>query len=506
MNTRNFEPMFSKILVANRGEIALRVMRTCREMNIKTIAVFSEVDRTAPHVLFADEAYEIGPAPAQASYLRAEKILEVAKQSHADAVHPGYGFLSENTNFSKDCLKAGITFIGPSAKAIHAMGDKTVARQIMENANVPIIPGLTRPVKNFSEVQHATKQTGFPALIKAAGGGGGKGMRIVHNPENLQEAYKHASSEAQSAFNDSRIYVEKYLVNPRHIEFQILADQYGNVLSLGERECSIQRRFQKIVEESPSPAISEDLRKKMAEAACNAAKAVKYEGAGTIEFMLDENGKFYFLEMNTRLQVEHPITELRFGVDLVAWQIRIANGEKLPQSFDCPRGHAIECRIYAEDSFNHFAPSTGKILEMRIPDGYGVRFDGGVVTGSDITPYYDPMLGKLIVHASTRNLAIERMCRALSEFQIAGVETSIPLCASIMRQQSFRRGNYSTAFLDANLESVLQGIAKDNPENKQIAGIVGALYRDTEKPIIQQQTTKMSESKWKQNGKLRGLQ
>ena len=497
--------MFLKILIANRGEIALRVMRTCREMGIQTVAVFSEIDRTSPHVLFADEAYCIGFAPANESYLLMEKIIEIAQKTGSEAIHPGYGFLSENTEFSKSCEKAGIAFIGPPAEAIQAMGDKTIARQMMKKARVPIIPGLEKPAEDLQSVQDAAKEMQFPVLIKATGGGGGKGMRIVREETELKSAYERAKSEALSAFNDSRIYVEKYLENPRHIEFQILADQHGNILSLGERECSIQRRFQKIIEESPSPVVNPDLREKMARAACEAARACRYVGAGTVEFMLDETGAFYFLEMNTRLQVEHPITELCIGEDIVAWQIAIANGEMLPKHFEQSRGHAIECRIYAEDSNNNFAPSTGEILEMRVPDGYGVRFDGGVVAGDEITPYYDPMLGKLIVWGSSRKQAIGRMVRALSEFQIVGVETSIPLCLGIMRHSDFISGKYSTTFLDHNLDVVLSNLRDDTKERQQLSAVVAAVYREKSKSTFKKETKKNSQSRWELLGRRENL-
>ncbi len=497
--------MFLKILIANRGEIALRVMRTCRELGIKTVAVFSEIDRTSPHVLFADEAYCIGPAPANESYLRMEKIIEIAQKQGVDAIHPGYGFLSENTEFSKSCEEAGITFIGPPAEAIRTMGDKTTARQMMKKARVPIIPGLEKPAEDFKSVQDAAQEMQFPVLIKAAGGGGGKGMRIVRKESDLKTAYERAKSEAKLSFNDSRVYVEKYLENPRHIEFQILADQHGNILSLGERECSIQRRFQKIIEESPSPIVSPDLREEMARAACEAARACEYVGAGTVEFMLDETGMFYFLEMNTRLQVEHPITELCIGEDIVAWQMAIANGEMLPEKFEQSRGHAIECRIYAEDSTNNFAPSTGKILEMRVPDGYGVRFDSGVVAGSEITPYYDPMLGKLIVWGSSRKQAIGRMARALSEFQIVGVETSIPLCLGVLQHLDFVSGNYSTTFLEHNLSAVLTDMRNNAEERQQLSAVVAAIYREKTKSTFKKETKKSNPSRWELLGKQRNL-
>ncbi len=440
--------MFKKILVANRGEIALRVMRTCREMGIKTVAVFSEADRTAPHVLFADEAYLIGPAPSSESYLRYDKILAVAKQSNTDAIHPGYGFLSENTEFAKEVTDAGITFIGPPAAAIKTMGDKTMARQSMLKTDVPVVPGTEEPISDVAEALKIAQDIGFPVLIKAAGGGGGKGMRIVETADAFTDAVAKAQRESQSAFGDGRVYIEKYLEEPHHIEFQILSDQHGNTIHLNERECSIQRRYQKVIEESPSPFIDDNLRARMGQAAVKTAESCQYVGAGTVEFLVDKHKHFYFLEMNTRLQVEHPVTEMVTGIDLVAEQIRIADGQVLSitQSDVKISGHAIECRIYAEDAFNNFAPSTGKILMLQVPDGTGTRFDGAIRQGMDITPYYDPMLGKLVCWAQDRESALNRSERALREFYIGGIETTIQFCRAVIQHNVFRQGPYDTHF------------------------------------------------------------
>jgi len=440
--------MFKKILVANRGEIALRVMRTCREMGIKTVAVFSEADRTAPHVLFADEAYLIGPAPSSESYLRYDKILDVAQQSDTDAIHPGYGFLSENTDFAKEVTEAGITFIGPPASAIKTMGDKTMARQSMLLTDVPVVPGTEEPIGDVHKALDVAEDIGFPVLIKAAGGGGGKGMRIVESADMFSDAVAKAQRESQSAFGDGRVYIEKYLEEPHHIEFQILSDQHGNTIHLNERECSIQRRYQKVIEESPSPFIDSTLREKMGIAAVETAESCNYVGAGTVEFLVDKHKNFYFLEMNTRLQVEHPVTEMVTGIDLVAEQIRIADGQVLSiqQSDVTSNGHAVECRIYAEDAANDFAPSTGEILMLQIPDGTGTRFDGAIRQGMTITPYYDPMLGKLVCWAQDRESALNRSERALREFYIGGIETTIQFCRAVIQHKVFREGPYDTHF------------------------------------------------------------
>jgi len=491
--------MFKKILIANRGEIALRVMRTCREMGIEVVAVYSEADRTAPHVLFADEAYLIGPAPSSESYLNYKNILEVARQSKTDAIHPGYGFLSENTDFAREVTEAGIVFIGPPANAIKTMGDKTMARQSMLKTNVPVVPGTEEPITDIGKALVVASEIGFPVLIKAAGGGGGKGMRIVRAADEFEDAVGKAQRESQSAFGDGRVYIEKYLEEPHHIEFQILADTHGNTIHLNERECSIQRRYQKVIEESPSPFIDEALRAKMGKAAVETAESCKYVGAGTVEFLVDKHRNFYFLEMNTRLQVEHPVTEMVTGVDLVAEQIRIASGEtlSLKQAEIKSSGHAIECRIYAEDATHDFAPSTGEIVMLQIPDGAGTRFDGAIRQGIVITPYYDPMLGKLICWAKDRNAALNRSERALREFYIGGIETTIQFCRSVVKHPVFREGTYDTHFYANFRDDLHADLAASTDEVLLIAG--GSLYHHQNQMKHSSSTsdsTKQARSNW----------
>ncbi len=439
----------NKILIANRGEIAVRIIRTCRELGIQTVAIYSDVDRTMPHVLMADEAYPIGPAPSSDSYLSIDKILSVAGKSCADAIHPGYGFLSERAEFAERVVREGFIFIGPHADSIRAMGDKTAARKLVAQANVPTVPGTPEAVSTEVEAKQFCDQVGFPVLIKAAAGGGGKGMRVVHNGNELSSALREATSEAEKAFGDSRVYLEKYLESPRHVEFQILADKYGNTIHLGERECSIQRRHQKLIEETPSVIVDDAMRAKMGETAVAAAKACGYENAGTIEFLVDKNRNFYFLEMNTRLQVEHPITELRTGIDLVAAQVRIAMGEKLPwtQSDIEFRGHALECRICAEDPENNYLPSTGIISHLRPPMGFGVRDDRGIEQGCEVSVYYDPLLAKLICWGRTRAEVLARMKRALREYRLLGVKTNIPLHLFVLDHPNFVSGDFNTHFL-----------------------------------------------------------
>ncbi len=443
-------PPIRTVLVANRGEIAVRVMRTCRELGIRTVAVYSDADADAVHTRYADLSVHIGPAPSKDSYLIAERILEAAKATGADAIHPGYGFLSENAGFARRCAQAGITFIGPPPEAIDRMGDKTKARELMEAAGVPLPPGTTTALTSVEEAVETARRIGFPVLIKAAAGGGGKGMRLVHAPDQLEAAVRAAKSEALSAFGDDRVYVEKYLEEPRHVEFQILADQHGNVLHLFDRECSIQRRHQKLVEEAPCAILSAELRARMADAAVTAARGCGYVGAGTIEFLVDKHLDFYFLEMNTRLQVEHPITELITGTDLVALQIHVAEGHPLPmtQADLAMRGHAIECRICAEDSENRFLPSTGRLTTYREPSGPGVRVDAGVDEGTEVSSYYDPLLAKLVVWAPTREQAIRRMDRALAEYRIRGVQTTIPFCRFVMADEAFNAARYDTHFIN----------------------------------------------------------
>jgi len=441
-----------KILIANRGEIAVRIMRTCREMGIETVAVYSEADRTSLHVRYAHEAYPIGKAASSESYLNIEKIIEVAKKSQSDAIHPGYGFLSENANFARRCREEGIAFIGPSPEVIEKMGDKIQARETMKKAGIPVVPGSDGCVSTDEEALAAIQSIGLPVMVKASAGGGGKGMRLIMSDENILPGIRTARSEALSAFGDDAVYIEKYIVSPHHIEFQVLADNHGNVVHLFERECSVQRRHQKMVEETPSPLMTEGLRKTMGECAVEAAKAVGYSGAGTIEFLVDDSLNFYFLEMNTRLQVEHPITERVTGVDLVKQQILVAQGAEL--EFTQPelsqRGHSIECRIYAEDADNNFMPSPGKISKISQPLGLGVRTDGYVYEGYEIPVFYDPMISKLIVWGNTREEAISRMQRALYEYKITGVKTSIKFLERIMRSNAFVNGTYNTHFIEEN--------------------------------------------------------
>lgn len=447
-----------KILIANRGEIAIRIMRTCRELGIEAVAVYSEADRTSLHVRYAHEAYLIGKAASSDSYLNIEKIIAVAKNCHADAIHPGYGFLSENARFAQRCNEEGIIFIGPSPEVIVQMGDKLMARDAMKKAKIPVVPGTEGSIKTEEEALLAIEEIGLPVMIKASAGGGGKGMRLVHDRSQVVEAVRAARSEAQSAFGDDSVYIEKYITSPHHIEFQILADQHGNVVHLFERECSIQRRHQKMIEETPSPLMTPELRRKMGESAVEAAKAVNYTGAGTIEFLVDNDLNFYFLEMNTRLQVEHPITERVTGIDLVKQQIKIAEGQELGFTQDDLRqtGHSIECRIYAEDPDNNFMPSAGKIYKISEPMGLGVRTDGYVYEGYEIPIYYDPMISKLIVWGNDRDEAIRRMRRALYEYKITGVKTSIKYLERIMLNPNFIDGKYDTHFIEKNQEQLMQ--------------------------------------------------
>jgi acetyl-CoA carboxylase, biotin carboxylase subunit len=468
--------VFKKILVANRGEIALRVIRAAHELGIEAVAVYSEADRLAPHVLAADEAYLIGPAPSAQSYLKAETLIEVAKRSGAEAIHPGYGFLSERAPFIRAVRDAGLVFIGPSPEAVTAVGDKTEARKRMIDAGVPVVPGTAEALADAAEARRVAGEIGYPVLLKAAAGGGGKGMRIVRGEDEIERAFDAAGNEAQAAFGDRSVYIEKYLEGPRHIEIQLLADRHGNTLHLGERECSIQRRHQKLIEEAPSAVLTPEERAAMGAMAVAAAKAVDYEGAGTVE-CLYQNGAFYFLEMNTRIQVEHPVTELVTGVDLVQWQIRIAAGEALPFTQDDVRfqGHAIECRITSEDPYNSFLPSTGRIGELTLPGGPGVRWDGGIATGVEVGLSYDPMLAKLIVHAPTRIQAIDRMKRALLELRIEGVDTSVPFHLRVMDEPEFRAGTIDIRYLDKHEELLAAPPADDAV---RIAALAAALLEE----------------------------
>jgi acetyl-CoA carboxylase biotin carboxylase subunit len=441
-----------KILVANRGEIAIRIMRTCREMDISTVAVYSEADRTSMHVRYAHEAYYIGKAPSAESYLNMGRIIDVALKSGADAIHPGYGFLSENTRFAQMCKEAGIIFIGPSPEVIDQMGDKIRARESMKKAGVPVVPGTEGKLADEDEAKTVIREMGLPVMIKAAAGGGGKGMRLIFREEEIGQAIIAARSEALAAFGDDTVYIEKYITSPHHIEFQVLCDEHGNAVHLFERECSVQRRHQKMIEETPSPLMTPGLRRVMGEAAVHAARSVGYTGAGTIEFLVDNNLNYYFLEMNTRLQVEHPITERVTGIDLVKQQIRIAMGEPLPfrQEDLIQRGHAMECRIYAEDPDNNFMPAAGKISRITEPTGLGIRTDGYVYEGYEIPIFYDPMISKLIVWGNSRDETIRRMKRALYEYKITGVKTSIKFLEKIMNCADFVDGKYDTHFIEKN--------------------------------------------------------
>ena len=473
--------MFSKVLVANRGEIALRVIRACQELGVKTVAVYSEADARAPHVREADEAVLVGPPPSSQSYLVGERLIEVALRTDAQAIHPGYGFLSERAWFARAVRDAGLVFIGPPAEAIDAMGSKTAARQLAISAGVPVVPGTTESVRDADEAIAIAETFGFPVLLKAVAGGGGKGMRIVRAASELADALASAKREALNAFGDDAVYIEKYIEGPRHVEIQVLADMHGNVVHLGERECSVQRRHQKMIEEAPSVAVSPELRARMGATAVAAARAAGYVNAGTCEFLLDRDGQYYFLEMNTRIQVEHPVTELVMGLDLVQWQIRVATGEALPfaQKDFTPRGWAMECRITSEDPSNGFLPSTGRIEYLHLPTGPGVRWDGGIESGSEIGLHYDPMLAKLIVHAPTRDLAISRMRRALRELTIVGIETSRSFHLRVMDHPDFQRGDITIQWLEQNLPALT---APDiDRESIRLAAIAAALVAHEER-------------------------
>ena len=438
-----------KILVANRGEIAIRVMKTARKMGIKTVAVYSTVDRNAPHVKFADEAVCIGGAPSNESYLLGNKIIEVAKSLNVDAIHPGYGFLSENADFAEEAEKNNIIFIGPKSKAIHIMGSKLAAKEAVKQYNIPMVPGYDKAITDVDKAKEVAKEIGFPILIKASAGGGGKGMRVVENEAEFESQMDRAISEAISAFGDGAVFIEKYVGSPRHIEIQVMADSHGNILYLFERECSIQRRHQKVIEEAPSSVLTPELRKEMGEAAVLVAKSCDYLGAGTVEFLLDENNNFYFLEMNTRLQVEHPVTELITGTDLVELQIRVARGEELSikQEDLKIKGHAMELRVYAEDPMNDFLPSVGHLDVYQLPTGKGIRVDNGFEQGMDIPIYYDPMLAKLITYGETREEAIQIMLEAIEGYQVEGVETTLPFGRFVFDHEAFRSGNFDTHFV-----------------------------------------------------------
>ncbi len=490
-----------KLLVANRGEIALRIMRSAREMGIKTVAVFSEADRNALHVRFADEAVCIGPPASSQSYLVMYKIIAAAKQVNADAIHPGYGFLSENEDFAAEVKKEGLIFIGPSAESIELMGSKLAAKAAASKFNVPLVPGTTEPISDVGKAKKIAGEIGYPILIKASAGGGGKGMRIVNHESEFEEQMERAISEATSAFGDGSVFIEKYVTRPRHIEFQIFGDQHGNVVHLFERECSIQRRHQKVIEEAPSAILTPELREKMGNAAVNVAKAANYYNAGTVEFIVDENKNFYFLEMNTRLQVEHPVTEQITGLDLVKLQIKIAEGEKLPftQQDLSIRGHAIEVRVYAEDPANNFLPDIGTLTTYRRPQGHGIRVDDGFEQGMNIPFYYDPMIAKMICHDETREMAIQKTIRAIDEYEITGLETTLGFCKFVMNHEAFRSGNFDTRFVEKYFKpELLNEGAKE--EEEMIAAVLATQVIKEMKivPAKSENITSFS-SNWKKN-------
>jgi acetyl-CoA carboxylase biotin carboxylase subunit len=467
--------MFKKILIANRGEIAVRIIRACREMGIGTVAVYSDVDRAALHVRKADEAYHIGPAPSTESYLNIPKLIDAARHTGAEAIHPGYGFLSERPAFARACAEAGVKFIGPTAEAMELMGSKTRARQAILAAGVPTVPGSTRGLSSVEEARRVAAEIGYSIMLKAAAGGGGKGMRLVHTEAELASSMQAAQSEAQRAFGDAEVYIEKFLERPRHVEIQILADEHGHTLYLGERECSVQRRHQKVIEESPSPVVDGEMRRRMGEVAVRAAEAAGYTNAGTVEFLVDAQRNFYFLEMNTRLQVEHPVTEIVTGLDLVQWQILVAAGEPLPirQEDVRLRGHAVECRIYAEDPDNNFFPSPGVITRLETPAGPGIREDSGVYEGWAVPLEYDPMLSKLIGYGDTREHAIARLRRAIDEYFVGGIQTNVPLFRRILRDPDFITGNIDTGYLDRLLAAGATK-AKDSPAALEDAAAIAA--------------------------------
>lgn len=446
--------MFKKILIANRGEIALRIIRTCKELGVKTVAVYSETDKDSLHVTFADEAVCIGPSQSKESYLKIPSIISAAQITGADAIHPGYGFLAENASFSEICSESKIKFIGPSPAMINLMGDKSKAKETMKNNKVPVIPGSDGVISSLNEAKALIAETGLPVIIKASAGGGGKGMRIVADIKDLESAFQTAKTEAHAAFGNDDVYIEKYLENPRHIEFQIMGDQFGNVYHYGERDCSVQRRHQKLIEEAPSPIIDNALRMKMGEAAVLGAKSVNYEGAGTIEFLVDKHKNFYFMEMNTRIQVEHPVTEAVYDVDLVRQQILVAAGEKIETLPHEPKGHSIEFRINAEDWEKGFRPSPGKIESLNFPGGFGIRIDSHIYQSYSIPPYYDSLIAKLIVWGKDRERAISRAKRALEEFVVEGIHTTIPFHLKVLESEQFKSGNFDTSFLDKFLQEL----------------------------------------------------
>jgi acetyl-CoA carboxylase biotin carboxylase subunit len=503
-------PPVTKILIANRGEIAVRIIRACRDMGIATVAIYSDCDRAALHVRMADEAWRVGPNPPRESYLRIEAIIDVARRSGADAVHPGYGFLAENEAFAAACRDAGLVFIGPTPQAIALMGSKTAARQAAERAGVPVVPGTDVPLDEHlsdSEALAIAAGVGYPLMLKAVAGGGGKGMRLVGAPEELPSALRAARSESRSAFGDSAVYFERRIPQPRHIEVQLLGDHHGTIVPFVERECSLQRRHQKVIEESPSPAIGPETRHAMTAAAAAVARTARYTNAGTIEFLLDESGRFYFLEMNTRLQVEHPVTEMVTGVDLVMWQIRIARGEPLtldPEALLTPRGHAIECRIYAEDPDAGFMPSPGRISGLRVPHGPGVRDDSAAYEGGEVPIHYDPMISKLITWGDTRPHALARMRRALAEYEVRGIATTIPFFQWVLDDEDFVAGRLDTGFVDRKLRARNgQPLREPTEAHRETAVIAAALSRVLDAPAAA--VRPMASSRWRDQARREAL-
>ena len=502
--------MLKRVLVANRGEIALRIIRACHEEGLEAVAVYSEADRLAPHVRAANTAVLLGAAPAAESYLNIPKLIAAAQSSGCQAVHPGYGFLSERAAFADACAQAELVFVGPPAAAIRAMGDKTEARRRMQAAGVPVVPGTAAALRDANDARREAQRIGYPVLLKAAAGGGGKGMRLVKAEAEVESAFQGARSEAQKAFGDGSVYVEKYLQRPRHIEIQILADRHGRVVALGERECSIQRRHQKLIEEAPSPVVSPALRRRLSEAATAAAGAVGYTGAGTIEFLLAPTGEFYFLEMNTRIQVEHPVTELVYGVDLVREQLRIAAGQPMRVHVGGtplhPRGHAIECRITAEDPFNDFLPATGVLQYLRVPSGPGIRWDAGVEAGNEVTLFYDPLLAKLIAWGETRESAIQRMQRALTELMIVGLPTSQPFHLRVMDDPDFQRGDIDITYLERAGARVLAAAPQPGLERAMAVAAALVADKDRDRPPPGGLTARLPQaSSWTQAARLDAL-
>jgi len=499
--------MFKRLLIANRGEIAVRIIRVCRELDIESVAVYSEADRDSLHVKYADYAYPIGPPPSVESYLSIDRIIEVAKKTGADAIHPGYGFLAENSEFARSCGENGIVFIGPSPEVIEQMGDKVKARAIMKAAGISVVPGSDGILSSEEEVVRVAQTIGYPFMLKAVAGGGGKGLRLVRSEREVPSAYRAVRSEAASSFGDSRLYVEKYLDRPRHVEVQILADQYGKVVHLYDRECSIQRRHQKIIEECPAPALDYRMRRSIGRVAIQGARAVGYVGVGTLEFLLDRDKNFYFLEMNTRLQVEHAVTERVVGIDLVKAQIEVADGANLPwrQRHISPTGHAIECRIYAEDPENDFMPCPGKIDGLRLPEGLGVRNDCGVYEGAEVPIYYDPMIAKLIIWGENRVEAILRMRRALREYQVRGIKTNIPFHQWILRHPRFMAGDFNTSFIDDEYRYMRKEEIYPHKDIALASAAIAALHREQERALRLLEKGAAEKSNWRKAGRRASL-